>query len=273
MARREDETIGDYESRINEMEKMRELEMRELKAQGKKYRPGMSFYEMNKQDIEEQRREFEREHGTLAQRRYKAFAQSMNPTQRKIAYEEAYGVQERERFEAAREDQKRERQKELRLAEINAAGLRGQGAEAAQYNMQGSNYRADKEFERSKYQSDRQMEIEAAKNETQKEIADINAETESEKTKAGLKGIDKKGEWDIKIERARGETEATKAAAQEAVWKSRYGDAKGENSKQKFVAMYITKAQKSRKGKNKSVEELTREAEAAYERFSGGGQG
>ena len=269
MARSKDETIYDYEARVEEMEKMRELELREAKAQGRKYRPGMSMYEMNKQDIEEQRADLERRKGTWEQSIYRNFVGAMNPTQRKAAYERAYGVSDRDRFVADNTFRESELKTREREAELKARGMEYQGARAAEFNAEAVKHKADKDLEMGKYNVDRQKEIEAARNATNENIADINAEAQVDVQKEKNKGTGIAGEWSVKTEQERAKTEAAKAAAQERVYQNRYGERRATTDNEK-IANIATQLSKNKKYRKYTPEQLRDLAERMYRQRQSG---
>ena len=136
MARRIDETINDYEKRVNETEKTRELELREARAQGRRYAPGMSFYEMNRQDNAEKRADLERRRGTWEER---VNEMDLSPMQRRqLTFERLKRAPEAELRRA-------ELGKSARVAEFKALGMKNQGATAAEFNAGAVKYKADKD--------------------------------------------------------------------------------------------------------------------------------
>ena len=264
MARRKDETIDDYEERVEEMEKMRNLELREAQAQGRKYRPGMSFAEMNAQDNAERRANLDSEDRW----RYRKLGGMMSPTERARQRELMFGVSDRERFVADNTYRNSELKTREREAKWKAQGMKDQGSEAARYNAEASKYGADKTSETEKYRIDRQKEIEAARDQTNIKIAEEKNDAEIGKVTEQNKGLGTQGEWAVKLEQKRAKTEAAKAAAQEQVWKNRQeqrNDLQQSKEMNRRIDRMVSEMQKQRRYRGKSIEELV---ELAKERIA-----
>ena len=268
MARRKDEDINDYESRVKEMEKQRKLELREAKAEGRKYVPGMSFAQMNAQDNAEKRAMQDSE----AQWRYRTLGGMMSQSERRRAEMLAMGVSDRERFVADNAYRNEELETRKTEARYKKEGMIGQGATAAEHNAGATKYKADKDLEMGKYKVDRDAEIAAAKNKTDIEIAGINAGAQVDVQTEKNKGTGIAGEWAVKTEQERAKTEAAKAAAQERVYQKRYGERSATTDNAKIAAI-VAQLQKNPKLRKLSEAELRRMAENRYYgKQQGGGE-
>ena len=265
MARRTDETIGDYEARVKEMEKMRDLELREAKAEGRKYVPGMSFAQMNAQDNAEKRAMQDSE----AQWRYRTLGGMMSQSERRRAEMLAMGVSDRERFVADNAYRNEELETRKTEARYKKEGMIGQGATAAEHNAEATKYKADKDLEMGKYKVDRDAEIAAAKNASNERIAGINADAQVDVQTEKNKGTGIAGEWAVKTEQERAKTEAAKAAAQERVYQNRYGERSGAAANAKIATMAAQLA-KNPKYRKYTPEQLRELAERMYSQGQGG---
>ena len=265
MARSKDETIYDYEARVEEMEKMRDLELREARAQGRKYAPGMSFAQMNAQDNAEKRSKLDSE----AQWRYRTLGGMMSQGERRRAEMLAMGVSDRERFiadNAFRDSELKTRETEARY---KAEGMRDQGAKAAEHNKDATIRKAEIDAATTEKQFASQKEIAAAQNASNEKVAGINANAQVNVQTEKNKGTGIAGDWAVKTEQERAKTEAAKAAAQERVYQNRYGErsATTDNAKIANIATQLSKNKKYRKYTPEQLREL---AERMYRQGQSG---
>lgn len=212
MARRilSNEELNEREDEVSRMERQRQLELREAKAEGKRYAPGMDFAQMNAQDNAEKRAELDSD----AQWKYRTLGGMMSPGERARAREAAVGVTDRQRFDADNKYRNRELDTRVREAELKAAGMRGQGAEAAGLTAEATKQKSANELELGKYTIDRQKEIAAAQNQTNIKISQDRADADVEISENKNKGIGIQGEWNVKQEQERTRGQEAAAAAQ-----------------------------------------------------------
>ena len=219
MARRKDETIDDYEERVEEMEKMRNLELREAQAEGRHYRPGMSFAEMNAQDNAERRANLDSEDRW----RYRTLGGMMSPTERARQQELMFGVSDRERFVADNTYRNSELKTREREAKLKAQGMKDQGSEAARYNAEAVKRKAEIEAATGRYRTD-----------ADKEIAKINATAAEQRAQEEQRGreriatITANGRIQQETTRAQGVVQRAEIAAnsQEKIARERYAAAR-----------------------------------------------
>ena len=273
MARYRNETIDDYDNRVEEMERQRALELREAQAQGRRYRPGMSFYDMNRQDIAEQREKYNRETGGWERRKWEM---SLNPMERKEAIRQRMeGVTDAQRFQADNAFRNAELRTRETEAKYKAQGMEYQGARAAEFNAEAMKHQADKTLEGSKYQADIQKEIEAARNAANIEMNQYRSDAEVDKAAEANKGIGIQGKWNIRLEQERAKTEAAKAAAQEQVWKNRQeqrNDFQQSKEMNRRIDRMVSEMQKQGRYRGKSIAELVELAKERIARQNGNGE-
>ena len=273
MARRENESILDYKGRVEEMEKMRNLELREVRAQGGRYRPGMSFYDMNRQDIAEQREKYNRETGGWERRKWEM---SLSPKDRQEAIRQRLeGVTEGQRFQADNAFRNAELRTRETEAGYKAQGMEYQGARAAEFNAEAVKRKAELDAATATSNINAQKEIEAGKRKTELEVAGINADAKVDAQTEANKGLGIQGNWNVRLEQERAKTEAAKAAAQEQVWKSRQeskaGAADNREMNRRIDSMVKTMQQQPRY-RGKSIEELVELAKQRIAKQNGNGE-
>lgn len=207
--------------------------------------------------------------------KYRTLGGMMSPGERQrtrelmAAYNQPTDMQ---RFVADNAFRNNELKTRVREAELKALGMKDQGATAAQFNSEAVKDKAEKDLEMGKYDADRKVEIAAAQNASNEKVANINAGAQVDVQTEKNKGTGIAGEWAVKTEQERAKTEAKKAAAQERVYKNRYGERRETIDKAKMAAI-VAQLQKNPKLRKLSEDELRRMAENRYYgKQQGGGE-